>query len=97
MIEVLLKDLQIMRYLCVHAYTRILTPALPQNTWKKLEQETKSKISQILVSAFFLAKGYLIPHKKELVLRNFFQKTSALTHHFSTITVSFPYLAHKSI
>ena len=35
------------------AYTRILTPALPQNTWKKLEQETKSKISQILVSAVF--------------------------------------------
>ena len=34
-------------------YTRILTPALPQNAWKKLEQETKSKISQILVSAFF--------------------------------------------
>ena len=33
--------------------TRILSPALPQNAWKKLEQETKSKISQILVSAFF--------------------------------------------
>ena len=81
----------------VYVYTRILTPALPQNAWKKLEQETKSKISQILVSAFFLAKGYLIPHKKELVLRNFFQKTSALTHHFSTITVSSPYLADKSI